>query len=117
MSPGSQILDLVHVSDICGALLCAAELGLKRAAPTAEVYAISGIQRRTLREVVATLEQAAERKLAVEFGKMPYRPREVMHPWQGPSLPGWSPKITLLEGFRQLIAEDVQSQARPKAGE
>jgi nucleoside-diphosphate-sugar epimerase len=106
MSPGDQVLDLVHVDDICRAFLRAAEFALKLSEPTAKVYAISGGQRRTLRQVAATLEEAAGCKLPLEFGKNPHRPREVMHPWDGPALPGWLPQITLLEGFRSLIAEE-----------
>lgn len=108
MSPGDQVLDLVHVDDICLAFLHAAELGLSRIEPGAEVYAISGKQRRTLQEVAATLEEAAGRKLPLQFGKRPHRPREVMHPWDGPELPGWEPQITLLDGFRSLIAEELE---------
>jgi nucleoside-diphosphate-sugar epimerase len=108
MSPGDQVLDLAHVDDICRAFLHAAELGLARPSSGAEVYAISGGQRRTLREVAAILEEAAaNRKLPLEFDKRPHRPREVMHPWEGPRLPGWEPQISLLEGFRRLIVEEV----------
>jgi uncharacterized protein YbjT (DUF2867 family) len=70
------------------------------------VYAISGKLRRTLQEAAATLEAAAGRKLQVQFGRRPHRTREVMHPWEGPPLPGWEPRITLLEGFRRLLAEE-----------
>ena len=111
MSPGGQMIDIVHVEDICSAFRQAAALAMESPEPKAEVYAISGNQRRTLREVVATFEEAAGRKLAIEFGKRPYRQREVMQLWEGPALPGWKPKITMLEGFRDLIAHELQTQA------
>ncbi len=107
MSPGDQILDLIHIDDMCRAFLHAAELALEQPRPGAAIYSVSGGQRRSLREVVATLEEAAGRKLPVEFGARPHRYREVMNPWQGPPLPGWSPQIELLEGFRSLIAEEI----------
>jgi nucleoside-diphosphate-sugar epimerase len=72
----------------------------------AAVYAVSGGQRRTLREVVATVEQAAGTSLNVEFGTRPYRAREVMHPWEGPGLPGWRAEVGLLDGLRAMIAEE-----------
>ena len=110
MSPGDQVVDLVHVVDICRAFEHAA-LGLMQgrltdgAAHAAEVYAISGGQRRTLREAIATFEKAAGARLPITFGARPHRPREVMHPWDGPPLPGWQAQIPLLEGFRGVIAE------------
>jgi nucleoside-diphosphate-sugar epimerase len=106
MSPGDQIIDLVHVDDICRAFLHAANLALELSEPAAMVYAISGKQRMTLQQVAAILEEAAARKLPLRFGQRPHRPREVMHPWEGPPLPGWQPQITLLEGLRNLIIEE-----------
>ncbi len=105
MSPGDQVVDLVHVDDICAAFVRAAELVPGQ--PGASVYAVSGGQRRTLQQVVATLEEAAGRRLPVRFGARPHREREVMLPWLGPALPGWAAKISLLEGFQQLLAEEA----------
>jgi nucleoside-diphosphate-sugar epimerase len=107
MSPGDQILDLVHVDDICEAFIHAGNLALESQSTTPKVYALSGRQRRTLKEVVATLEEASGRKLNIDFGARPYRTREVMTPWVGPALPGWEPKISLLEGLRQLVTLDL----------
>jgi nucleoside-diphosphate-sugar epimerase len=104
MSPGDQVMDLVHVDDICRAFLHAAELALEMPAG-ASVYAVSSGERRTLKQVVATLEEAAGQKLAIEFGVRAHRPREVMVPWVGPPLPGWVPTISLLDGFKRLIRD------------
>ena len=113
MSPGEQVLDLVHVDDICRAFLHAAELAGNETG--ARVYAVSGGERRTLREVARTLEEAAGATLKLEFGGRPYRAREVMHPWDGPALPGWSPRISLLEGFRSLLREEKAAQGEADA--
>jgi nucleoside-diphosphate-sugar epimerase len=110
LSPGEQVLDLVHVEDICRAFLHASALVMAFPEPSAKVYAISGNQRRTLRQIVATFEEAAGHKLPIEFGKRPYRPREVMHPWEGPSLPGWQPRISLLDGIRDLVAQELSTK-------
>ena len=101
LSPGEQVIDLVHVDDVCRALLHGARLVQQQSG--ASVYGISGGERRTLREVAATLEEAAGQKLPLQFGALPYRTREVMEPWTGPALPGWAARIPLLEGFRALI--------------
>jgi nucleoside-diphosphate-sugar epimerase len=113
MSPGDQVLDLVHVDDICRALIHAADLALELPESTARVYAISGRQRRTLQQVAATLEEAAGRKLPLQFGQRPHRTREVMQPWDGPDLPGWEPQIKLLNGFRDLLLEEGLLRDKP----
>ena len=105
MSAGHQILDLTHVNDICEAFLHAARLVRNPKQPPLSSYAVSGGQRMTLREIVATLEKAAGRSLHIKWGARPYRPREVMHLWDGPALPGWQARITLTEGFKALLHE------------
>ncbi len=105
MSPGDQILDLVHVDDICGAFLHAAQLLASAEQPAMACYGVSGGERRSLREIVTTLERAAGRPLNIMFGARPYREREVMQLWQGPALPGWSPRISLADGFEELLRE------------
>lgn len=111
MSPGHQILDLVHVNDLCAAYLQAADLLLNPAPASATTYAVSGGQRQSLREIVALLEQAAGRSLHIAWGARPYREREVMQPWVGPSLPGWTPRIDLQDGLRDLL--EGRSRSRP----
>jgi len=122
MSPGEQVVDLAHVDDICRAFVHAAgslgdsagslgesagSLGDDDRDPAATVYAISGGQRRTLREVAATLEEAAGARLPVQFGALPYREREVMSPWTGPALPGWKPQVKLLDGLKALVRAEA----------
>lgn len=110
MSTGEHLMDYVHVDDVCRALVHAGGLAVTMTAPGAEVYAVSGGDRRTLREVVGAVEQATGNKLRVEFGAQPYRTREVMHPWEGPALPGWKPQVTLVEGLRTLAPKRAKIQ-------
>ena len=109
MSPGEQIIDLLHVDDLTRAFLQAASLVREQKEAAAAVYEVSGGERLNLREIVALFEKASGRRLNVQFGARPYRDREVMVPWAGTSLPGWNPKISLVEGFRTLVA----NQGRP----
>jgi nucleoside-diphosphate-sugar epimerase len=102
MSPGEQMLDLVHVDDVCAAYERAAEVVSVMDRGSA-VYAVGGSERRSLREVVETLERVAGKSLNVHFGARPYREREVMQLWDGPTLPGWQPLIPLEKGFRALL--------------
>ena len=115
MSPGEQQLDLLHVDDLCAAYLCAAELVSDPQLPPATTYAVSGGQRRSLREIVNLLAQAAGRPLRIAWGAKPYRERELMQPWRGTPLPGWSPRIDLLAGFRDVLEERSLLRSGPPA--
>lgn len=112
LSPGEQQLSLVHVDDIVSAAYRAIELlehaAAKEDPATHAIYqlpaAVESKDFPTLKEVIATLEKAAGKKLNVRFGALPYRAREIMHPSLSfPVLPGWKPKVSLLEGFRSLL--------------
>jgi nucleoside-diphosphate-sugar epimerase len=108
MSGGEQMLDLAHVDDICKAFLRAAQLLREVGHPAVTSYSVGGGQRRSLRDVVATLESVAGRKLQIDWGARPYREREVMRLWDGPVLPGWEPKIALVDGFAALLRENLE---------
>lgn len=115
MSPGEQVLDLLHIDDLCAAYLHAAELVSDVQRTPATTYAVSGGQRRSLREIVDLLEQAAGRPLRVAWGAKPYREREVMQPWNGTPLPGWRPRIDLLAGLRDVLEERSLRKYSPPA--
>lgn len=97
MSPGEQILDLIHVDDVTEAFVAAAERLLAAEDKVNEEYLLSG-ERFTLKELAGEVEASTARSISVEFGARPYRAREVMLPVE-PSpatrLPGWSPKRRL----------------------
>jgi hypothetical protein len=52
---------------------------------------------------VALFEREAGVRLDIRWGERPYRQREVMVPWQGPTLPGWRPRIDLSTGIRRVL--------------
>lgn len=103
MSPGQQILDLVHIDDILEALVTAERLLGEGEIGRGEEFAISSGRRLTLREVAKIYEAATGRVLKIEWGGRPYRAREVMIPWQsGAMLPGWKATVALEDGLRSL---------------
>jgi nucleoside-diphosphate-sugar epimerase len=105
MSPGEQLLDLVHVDDVVAAFAAAADRLAAGAVAGHEVYGVSSGERLTLRELVALVGEVAGRPLEVEFGGRPYRAREVMRPWEpGAALPGWAPRVGLREGLAGYLA-------------
>ena len=115
MSPGEQLVDIVHVEDVAEAFLLAAIrlLSGKVQEGTHERYAVSSGSRLCLRDLVNKYEAAIGMPIPVEWGGRPYRPREVMVPWtKGKPVPGWRPRIPLEDGLRTLFASpDMQEES------
>ena len=103
MSPGQQLLDLVHVDDVVDAYRFAAK-GLKEGVlRSGKDYTVSsGVQTR-LREAVKLFEKVSGKPVCVRWGGRSYREREIMVPFEGEKLPGWYPKISLEQGLKGLI--------------
>lgn len=108
MSPGDQLLDLVHVDDVVSAYMLAMERLMSGVMLGEESYAVSSGRHIQLREFAAMFSGSAGKPLNINWGARPYREREVMTPWStGEMLPGWQPRIGLEEGLLRLYAEDV----------
>lgn len=105
LTPGEQLMSLVHVDDVAGAFLCAAT-GLTEGAIPPGRYAVAG-DLLTLREIVAIWEHAAGRAAAVEWGARPYPPSQVMTPFLAPPLPGWTPRIGLAAGLAAVYGSQT----------
>jgi nucleoside-diphosphate-sugar epimerase len=106
MSPGEQLLDLVHIDDVIDAYARAADRLLADQVEGHERYAVSSGAPRPLREVVEVFEEAAGVRLPIRWGGRSYRPREVMRPWdRGRPVPGWHPRVGMLDGFRRTVSE------------
>ncbi|MFJ8247744.1 NAD-dependent epimerase/dehydratase family protein [Peribacillus asahii] len=104
MSPGNQLIDLVHIDDVCNAFVVAAERLINDDTfGQSEEYAVSSGKPMLLKDIVKTYEAVTGKHLSIEWGKRPYRIREVMIPWNtGRKLPDWEPKIQLEEGIKNL---------------
>ena len=108
MSPGEQLLDLVHVDDVICAYRIAMERLLSGAVVGEESYAVSSGQPIKLRDFAAVFSRCARAPLHINWGARPYREREVMTPWStGACLPGWRPRVELEEGLTSLSTENV----------
>lgn len=104
MSPGEQLIDLVYIEDVVRAYLIAADRLLDgKAAQKCETFAVSSGNPRKLKDIVAAFENVTGKKLPIVWGGRPYRPREVMAPWdKGNTLPGWQPLMDLEAGMKKL---------------
>lgn len=99
MSPGEQLIDLLHVDDVVRALRRAAEVTAEGATSWSVWSAGSG-RRLTVRDLVVAFERATGRAVPVVWGARPYRPVEMFARFDaGPRVPGWQPSIELEDGL------------------
>jgi nucleoside-diphosphate-sugar epimerase len=103
LSPGEQILDLVHVDDVVDAFRTA--MTAIEAAPTENaIYSITSASPRKLKDIVDLIASIAGSREPLRLGARPYRPREVMAPVPcGLVLPGWTPRRSLEDFLRQQL--------------
>lgn len=100
MSEGDQRLFFVHIMDVCCAYEKAIMLIDGREGDYQE-YVVRGEQSYSLKELIAIFEKVTSKKVLINWGKRPYRRREVMKPYDGGEvLPNWKPNISLEEGLR-----------------
>lgn len=103
MSQGEQLIDLVYIDDVVRAYLVAAERLLAGEVHEHERYAVSSGHPLKLRELVELYSEVTGKQLPIQWGARPYRPREVMVPWQnGSPLPLWKAEVDLIEGIKRL---------------
>lgn len=105
LSPGEQRIAPVHSDDVVAAFLTAAQRLLSDPAIRRERHTVCGEEVCSIRELVAMIERVSGRSIAAQWGARTYRDREVMAPWLGRRLPGWTPGIGLEEGLRQLLSQ------------
>lgn len=102
MSPGDQLVDLVHVDDVVEAYLATAARLRPGGGQTMESFAVSSGAPLRLRELVSLWCKMAGKTVDVLWGARPCRQREVMAPWNGTQLPGWSARKPLEQGLRDM---------------
>ena len=109
MSPGEQLLDLLHVDDVVHGYEVAADALLSGNLPPASQYRLSSRSLVRLKDVVELYRQATGDTISIVWGGRPYRVREVMKPVSPvPVLPKWQACISLKDGFATLEAESQE---------
>ncbi|HEY0796715.1 MAG TPA: NAD(P)-dependent oxidoreductase [Acidisarcina sp.] len=102
LTPGEQLVELVHVRDVVSAFIHAAELLLCEQLAEAS-YAVRSPVRSSLRSIVENICKLTNSDIRLNWGAKQYRPFEIFDPWSGPLLPGWTTKVSLEEGISELI--------------
>jgi nucleoside-diphosphate-sugar epimerase len=103
MSPGYQIIDLVHINDVVSAFIEAETRFMDGDDACHEQYVVLSDDPLTVRALVGKFENVLGRKLPIDWGGRPARQREMMEPWQGTKLPNWSPSIDLTYGLSEIL--------------
>jgi nucleoside-diphosphate-sugar epimerase len=103
LSPGEQRLNMVYIDDVSAAFLQATDRLMSGRCGGQESYAVAAAETVSLRELVGLVQEVLGRPIAARWGIRPYRAREVMVPWKGPTLPDWSCRISLQEGLRRTL--------------
>lgn len=112
MSPGEQIIELLHVDDAVAAFLHAARLVSQPGFSGLHCHGVAGGEPLSLRQLVARVETLLGKPLPIDWGGRPYRARETMQPWNNPApLPGWIPGISLDTGLGALFDEGAPHAA------
>lgn len=111
MSPGGQLIDIVHIDDVTEAYVIAAERLLDGEVSMHEYYEVSSGHQMPLKELVDKYAEFSGQNIQVNWGAKLYREREVMVPLNmGIALPGWRAKVDLQSGLRPIMnAQDVPS--------
>ncbi len=109
LSPGEQLIDLLHVDDVVEALL-ECDRTVDATTPWRDLTVRSHAPV-TLRQLAERIADAVGHDPVVRFGARPYRPREMFSPWaMPPDLPGWSPSIPLSKGLADLTRSITGAQ-------
>jgi nucleoside-diphosphate-sugar epimerase len=103
LTPGHQLLNMVYIDDAIAAFVQAASRLFQRQTDGQEVFALPAAETVSLRDLVALVQEVLGRPIDARWGARPYRPREVLVPWKGPVMPGWSCQVSLKEGLRRTF--------------
>lgn len=105
MSEGYQTVNYVYIDDVVEAYLSALRI-LTTMQESMKSYEVRSEEVYTLRELSELFEKVTGLHLMIDWGKRPYRKREVMHVYEGGQvLPDWKPAVSLDAGLRLLLEQ------------
>ena len=108
VSPGEQLLDLIHISDVCTAYEAAYNVLCSDISQKNEIYGVRTGKTVTLKEAVAIMEKVSGRIINVDFGAKKYKDREIMKPCDKYKfLPNWKAKVSIDKGFGRFFYPQI----------
>lgn len=104
VSLGEQMLDMVHISDVCTAYESAYYLMSESTDIKNETFGVMTGHQHSLKSIVSLYEQKIGKKMNVHFGGRAYKEREVMVPYKHYNvLPNWNAKVMIDKGLTLLL--------------
>ena len=103
LTPGAQLINLVHVSDVAEAYLVAAENLLSSDVSGHVKYSVSSVEQLSVKKLIERIAAVSGREVPVFLGALSYRPKEIMVPWHGTRLPNLNPRVDLTTGLHELF--------------
>jgi nucleoside-diphosphate-sugar epimerase len=111
LSPGEQVLDLIHIDDVSNAVVSAISYAEKQPAILNKNFAVRTGLEHSLRDYLTYFNAISGNQIEFKFGAKDYRENEVMRP---PNLtdylPNWKAQITFEDGLEQIWLAHVQSR-------
>jgi nucleoside-diphosphate-sugar epimerase len=104
LTPGYQLMNLLHVNDVSAAFLTAAEGILNFANGEHAKHSVASADQISVRDLVQKIQDISGDIVPVVFGGKPYRETDIMFPWHGNRLPDWEPKIDLATGLKKFLS-------------
>jgi CDP-3, 6-dideoxy-D-glycero-L-glycero-4-hexulose-4-reductase len=103
ISKGEQLLDMVHIDDVCRAYIIAAKLLMNDDDIVNKEYGVFTGEAIPLKEIIMNLSRVLNQKFNINIGSKPYKKREVMIPCKTlVKLPSWEHLISLEEGLKRF---------------
>lgn len=106
VTPGNQLVTLIHVDDVVSAFLSALELSHTSTVLEFDVFTNESI---TIKQLVGLIESISKKKINTVWGAKPYRKKEVFKIGVPRQVPNWVPAIDLVEGLSDILAESKTS--------
>jgi nucleoside-diphosphate-sugar epimerase len=100
LSPGEQMIHLVHIDDVVDAFILAASC-VSDGTLTSLRYTVHSSHPRRLRDVIERLDAEADLQLRLHWGGIPYPAMQIMTPYVGEPLPRWSDRIDVAAALVQ----------------
>ena len=103
VSPGEQYLDMVYISDVCSAYLCAYDWLSSNENVKNEIFGVYTRYRIQLKRLIVVFSEILKQSISVNFGGKTYRKREIMQPVKSyHRLPNWVAKIDIVNGLKMF---------------
>jgi nucleoside-diphosphate-sugar epimerase len=101
---GNQLINLLHVDDVCEAIMHTLNLLEKQKLDFNRSYGIRSSRYVTLRQLASICESVFQKESAIDWGSLDYRGNEIFsEPDLSPLLPNWIEKVPLEIGIQKLM--------------